>query len=49
MVTKKEQIYNFVVEELKKEPNGLRHGELVNRISQHFLAMPEGTVYGVCP
>ena len=46
MATKKEQIYNFVVEELKKEPNGLRHAELTNRIQQRFPEMPEGTVYG---
>src|SRR3989454_10864770 len=46
MASKKEKIYNFVIEELKKEPNGLRHAELTNRIQQQFPAMPEGTVYG---
>ena len=46
MATRKEQIYNYVIEELKKEPKGLRHSQLSNRIFEKWPEIPEGTVYG---
>jgi len=46
MATRKEQLYDFVVDQLTGEPNGLRHSDLVQRAQQHFPDIPEGTIFG---
>ncbi|MGC8870539.1 MAG: hypothetical protein ACP5PT_05570 [Brevinematia bacterium] len=46
MITRREEIIQKVLEELEKNPNGLRYSELIRRMQKEFPDFPRGTIHG---